>query len=359
MKGRWVLGGIVGAFAGACLLTGAVAGTSKTLQRQTPRQIEAIALDGSRVAYDVSANPNSNCNSVYVWNLISGSVTRVSGKRTCGADETSTGEGVRELALARDRVAWIVNTGGDSESDDYLYTASLPRPKEHWLAMAVRSGPIDPVVVGDWIGGLVGAGKFLGVNRWTTDAQGNVSVARLEAIQARLRMIASGPQTMNAEATDGKQIAVIRADGTVGLYSTAGRLLRVVTPVSAREVAVQGDYLAVLTKADRLAVYNSHSGKLLHSWRMARGATYLDVSSGMAAYAAVRGTNGWRLRTLHVLSLATGKDRIMVTTRSKQPIPPTIMGVQLEPIGLVYATNRDVSTGWVGLLTFRPMKQLR
>lgn len=365
MKRRWILAGVVVACAAALLPAGAATGGPKPLQRSTPRQIEAIAMDGARVAYDVAGGVSDNgrtynCNSVYAWNLVSGTVTRVSGKATCAADTTSTGTGVRELALAGSRVGWIVNTGGDSESDDYLYTASLPRPKEHRLALAVRSGPVDPVVVGDWIGGLVGAGKFLGVNRWTTDAQGNVSVARLHAIQARLRTIASGPQTMKAGSTDGKQIAVLRADGSVGLYSTAGRLLRVVMPASAREVAVRGDYLAVLTKADTLAVYNSHSGKLLHTWRVAKGATYLDVSSGMAAYAAWRFANGWRLRTVHVLSLATGKDRIVVLTKAKGRIPPpAIAGVQLEPIGLVYATNRATSTGRVGLLAFKPMKQLR
>jgi len=298
MRWRLVLGGFV--LAGTLLLAGAATGGPKPLQRGTPRAIEAIAMDGSRVAYDVSGGLNTNgrtytCNSVYVWSLISGTVTRVSGKGTCDADTTSTGAGVRELALAGDRAAWIVNTGGNSESDDDLYTASLPRPKEHRLATATRSGPEDPVVVGDWIGGLVGAGKFLGVNRWSTDSQGNVTSTRLQAIRTGLRTIGSGVDTMKAGATDGKQIAVLRVDGTVGLYSTAGRLVRVVTPTSAKQVAVR----------------------------------------------------------------ATGKDRIVVLTKAKGRIPPpTIIGVQLEPVGLVYATNRATPSGWAGLLTFKPMAQL-
>ena len=91
---------------------------------------------------------------------------------------------------------------------------------------------------------------------------------------------------MDAVSTDGKQVAVLRPDGSVGLYSTAGKLLRVVTPSTAKEAAVRGDYLVVLTKTNTLEVFNSHSGKRLHVWRVAKRAAFLDVSSKLAAYAA-------------------------------------------------------------------------
>jgi hypothetical protein len=366
MKRRWILGGVV-VFTGTLLLAGAATSSSKPLQRGAPRRIEAIAMDGSRVAYDVSGGLSKNdrtyiCNAVHVWNLSSGAVTKVSGKGTCAADTTSTGAGVRELAVAGGRMAWIVNTGGDSESDDELFTASLPNPKEHRLATATRSGPIDPVVVGDWIGGLVGAGSFLGVNRWTTDLQGQVSAVNLEAIKTGLRTIALGLDTMKAGATDGKRIAVMQpdkgpqTDETVALYSTTGRLLFVVTPKSHQEVAIRGDYLAVLTQAQTLKVYNSHSGKLLHTWRVAVGASHLDVSSGLAAYASQRSLTRSYLRIVHVLNLATGKDRVVATTKANGP---GIAGVQLEPIGLVYADNFVTRTGYTGRLVFIPMARLR
>ena len=84
---------------------------------------------------------------------------------------------------------------------------------------------------------------------------------------------------MDAVSTDGKQVAVLRADGSVGLYSTAGKLLRVVTPSTAKEVAVRGDYLVVLTKTNTLEVFNSHSGKRLHIWRVANGAQPTSTSA--------------------------------------------------------------------------------
>jgi hypothetical protein len=366
MKRRWILGGVV-AVAGTLLLAGAATSSSKPLQRSTPRRIEALAMDGSRVAYDVSGGLSKNgrtyiCNAVYVWNLSSGTVTKVSGKGTCAADTTSTGAGVRELALAGGRTAWIVNTGGTSESDDDLYVASLPHPKERHLAAALRTGENGGVLTGDWIGGLVGAKSFLGVNRWTTDSHGDVDSAKLQVIRSGLHTIASGVDTMRAGATDGKQIAVMQpdkgplTDETVALYSTTGQLLRVVTPKSHQEVALSGDYLAVLTRAQTLMVYNSHSGKLLHTWRVAVGAAHLDVSSGLAAYAAQRSLTRPYLRNVHVLSLSTGKDRIVATTKANGP---GIAGVQLEPAGLVYANNYVTRTGYTGALVFMPMARLR
>ena len=52
-----------------------------------------------------------------------------SGKATCGADSTSTGGGVTQIAVAGKRVAWIVNQGGNTESSDSLYTADAARPE--------------------------------------------------------------------------------------------------------------------------------------------------------------------------------------------------------------------------------------
>ena len=89
----------------------------------------------------------------------------MSGKRTYQADTTSTGYGVRELAIAGKRVAWIINQGGNSESDDYLCASSVVKPKERDLGQAMRSGPYSSSP-GDWISGLVGSGSVIAVNRW-------------------------------------------------------------------------------------------------------------------------------------------------------------------------------------------------
>jgi hypothetical protein len=333
-------------------LPGSAATAPRQLRKNLPSRVESLAMQGSRVAYDVAADyaAHRSCNKVYAWNVGTRATTRVSGSRTCDADSTSTGAGVRELAIAGKRVAWIVNQGGNSESDDYLYIARLPKPKEHRLASAIRIGEPGGVLAGPVIGGLVGGGGYFGVNRWTVNEAGTIYSPRLQTIGRGLRTIATGRKTMDAQATDGKRIAVLTRDGVVAIYSTAGRLLFTVTPPSPTEVGLRGDYLAVLTTADTLEVYSSHSGRHLHTWRVSHGARSLDVSSGLAAYAAERAGGGYA-RVIHLLRLSSGRDRVVVTT------PPQIVGVQLEPAGLAYAVN------WIGprasaYLVFVPMSRL-
>ena len=151
-------------------LTGSAAARQAPLPkpktRSTHGRIEALAMDGSRIAYDIAAGLGPKaCNAVFVWNVVRNATTRVSGRETCGADTTSTGAGVRELALAGGRAAWIVNKGGNSESDDYLYTSTVTRSGERIVAAARRNGSVDGVLTGNWIGGLVGSGSVLEIGR--------------------------------------------------------------------------------------------------------------------------------------------------------------------------------------------------
>src|SRR5215470_4380029 len=265
----------------AVLVLASLAGSASARQaplpkpktRTTPGRIEALAMDGSRVAYDVAAGYGATrrCNAVFVWNVVRNAVTKVSGRETCDADSTSTGAGVRELALAGGRAAWIVNQGGNSESGDYLYVSSVARPGEHVLATAFRTGDTSGVLTGNWLGGLVGAGSFLALDHWATDSHGAVTTARLRKVGSRLGDLAEGAETMTARSTDGRQVAVLRADGTVGLYSTHGALLHTVMPSAAAEVALRRDYLAVLTTMRTVEVFNSHSGRKLRTWHVSAG----------------------------------------------------------------------------------------
>src|SRR5437667_4123391 len=115
----------------ALLLPVGAAAHHATKGATTFGEIEALAMDGPLVAYDVGAreNVNARCNKVVVWNVRTGARKKVSGKKTCDADDTSTGAGVAQLAVAGHRGAWIVNQGGNTESDDYLYTSSSGQPK--------------------------------------------------------------------------------------------------------------------------------------------------------------------------------------------------------------------------------------
>jgi hypothetical protein len=347
---------LVGSVALAVLLLGALSGsaarTPPIRQKAAGGQIESISMSGGWIAYDVMARLGAPkpCNKVFVWSPLRGTTTRISGRQTCGADSTSTGAGVRELALAGGRIAWIVNQGGNTESSDHLYVSTVARPHERLVASAFRTGDVSAVLTGNWLGGLVGANDLLAVDHWATDANGDVTTSRLRQVAPRLVDLAEGPGTMLAKSTDGRQVAVLHADGTVALYSSRGVLLRTVTPHLATDVAVRGDYLSVLTGDDTLVVYNSHSGRRLRTWRVAHKASSLDVSNGIATYAAPFPGGGYS-RVVHVRRLKSGRDRVLLTT------PPELIGVELEPAGLGYAFAR-ISPNRPSTLGFVPMSRV-
>jgi hypothetical protein len=153
--------------------------------------------------------------------------------------------------------------------------------------------------------------------------------------------LSDGSDTLTARSTDGRQVAVLRSDGTVGLYSTRGALLRVVNPGPAAEVALRGDLLVVLTTTRTLEVYNSHSGRRLRVWRVPAGSAHLDVSNGLASYAVGH--------TVRVMRLSNGESRVVARTGSE------VTAAQLEPAGLAYAFERPHNTGKV---VFVPMSRL-
>jgi hypothetical protein len=324
---------IMGVFAAAAE-NGATASRSSVIR--TKQDVAEMTMNGSRLVYNLSGTfPHSRCsNKILVRNLRTGGLKRVSGNKTCEDEHGSTGDGVRELAFVGNRFAWIVNFGGNTEFQDYLRTASLPRRRERQLAAAGRFGDIE-VQEGSWIGHLVGSGNLIAVNRWSTDAKGMVKRSELDLVGGNgLRRVGSGAKAIFAESVDSGRIAVLRADGTVGIYDASGKLLLEVAPSSAKEVALRGNDLLILTKTRSLEIYDSRSGALRRSWPVPRGAATLDAYAGLAAYADHPVYSGQRSR-VHVLQLTTGKDVVVGTGIYEGPR----RDVQLEAPGLVYAKN--------------------
>jgi hypothetical protein len=189
---------------------------------------------------------------VLVWNLRTGKTVKVSGKKTAAADSTSTGAGVFQLALAGTRVAWLLNEGGNLEGDDYLFTSSVTKPQEHQVASAIRNGDGCPGrsfshCAGPWLGGVVGSGNLIAANRWTTDGNGVVTAGQLDVLSGtKLKQVAIGASTVQAAVADSGRVAVLRADGSVALYSAAGKPLLTVNP-GAEAIALKGKSLVVAT----------------------------------------------------------------------------------------------------------------
>ena len=336
-------------------LSSAASGAPSGMTKQATGPIKALAMSGSRIAYDVGNARvlGGSGNKVVVWNVLNGKVTKVSGKRTDQADTTSTGYGVRELAIAGKRVAWIINQGGNTESGDYLCVSSVAKPKEWLVAEATRAGPYSSSP-GDWISGLEGSGSVLAANRWHADDQGNVSNARLALLTTSgLKRIATGQETILAQSTDGTRIAVLRSDGAIAIYSTAGKLLLTVTPPATQQfvfrgalIALEGKYLVVLTSKRQLELFDSHTGSLLRTLP-ARGRAKavpqnLDVEAGLAVYTV------WP--DVRVVNLKTGKDRAIGHMRAFRFYYRVF--AQIEPAGVVYAGNVRSTTGTLVFVPF-------
>src|SRR5579862_7292350 len=188
-------------------LAATAAGTtaaSGTKVRHLQAAVGALAIDGSRIAYDASSRDSAHpqANKVLVWNLRTGKTIKVSGPKTAAADSSSTGSGVFQLALAGTRVAWLVNEGGNTEGDDYLFTSSTTKPHEHQVASAIRMGDGCPgrsfsECAGPWLGGVVGSGNLIAANRWTTDGTGAVTAGQLDILNGtRLKQVATGANTV-------------------------------------------------------------------------------------------------------------------------------------------------------------------
>jgi hypothetical protein len=302
--------------------------------RHTRGAVESLAADGAVVAYDVEGDQPGGpvCNRVYAWNLATAHVIKVSGQGTCDADSSSTGAGVPHLAVAGSRVAWITNIGGNSESNDRLFAATLPRPKERKLAAVSRFGDVDCLLTGRTLGGLVGAGRVLAYNLWTT-VVADAGSCRTTTTTGSLRsvgphgttLLRAGLDTLVAADADSGRIAVAHSNGTVGLFSSTGALLQTIGVEPIKEVALSGDRLVVLTKNRRIQVYNAQTGVPGQGRLVAGVAAHLDAGGGIAAYAVGA--------SLHAFRLTTGRDTVVATA------PKGIVGVAVSTRAVVYAYN--------------------
>jgi hypothetical protein len=310
--------------------------------KNTRGSIESLAMDGPRVAYAVAGG--AGCAKVFVGNVRTEGAAVVSGPQTCDADDSSTGAGVRELAIAGLRVAWIVNKGGNTESDYYMYTATLGGARERLVATAFRTGDVDGTLAGAWMNHLVGGGGDIAVNRLTTDTAGTITQASLQRLDGGLSTLVLGRPSLYAVSVDLGCVAILRTDQKVAVYVAASRrLLLTISPSSAKEVVLRKDYAVVLTRTKTLEVYNSHTGALLRTWPVAAGASRLDVHSGIAVYAVGR--------TVFAVRLTDGRDSPIATA------PRAIEGLEIEAPGIVYAYDTFKGLNEVGNLAYMPLSQ--
>jgi hypothetical protein len=209
----------------------------------------------------------------------------------------------------------------------------------------VRTGDVDGTLTGGWIGGLVGGGDRIAVNRWTSDEGGAVATGTLQRIGTRLVTVSAGLATLHAQALDHRRVAVLRATGEIGVYDVdSGGLYVSVKPTSARQVGLRKDSLVVLTRTKTLEIYDSHTGAFVRRWPVTAGASRLDVHSGIAVYAVGR--------SVHALRMSDGRDVVLATA------PRAIEALAIEAAGVVYAYNTVKGIKDVGNLAFVPLAKV-
>jgi hypothetical protein len=255
------------------------------------------------------------------------------------------------LAIAGSRVVSYWKASGNLESDDYLLVSSPASSKGRLVATAARTGQAQcgaagggptPACAGPWLGGLVGSGNRILVNRWTTDTSGAVSNAGLYAVVgSRFKRVVAGPDTVEAVAADSQRVAVLQwrwyvPGRTIHVFSSTGRRLSSVTPKgSPLEVAVSGSNLVVLERSGVLALYNANTGSLRRTFNL-HATQALAVHGNIAVYS--RPTRIVqrivRASAIHALNLSTGKNRVVGRS------PGQIAFAGIDSVGLVYAAGR-------------------
>lgn len=354
--GRALLLLAVGLLSGLALVASAAGTTSKQASKvkQLQQPVGALAVDGDRVAYDLDARDATNLharNKVLVWNVRTGKTVKVSGRKTAVGDRTSTGSGVYQLAIAGKHVAWLLNEGGNLESQDYLFTSSVASPKERQVTSALRTGDTcgggASHCAGPWLGGLVGSGNVIALNRWTTDSQGTVTSGRLDVLSgAKLTSIATGTSTVWAVSSAGGREAVLRPDGSVAVYSSAGSVQVTVSPPSPQAVALSGKNLVVLSKSRKLEVYDAQTGALRQTLSLkGKGPQNLDAQGNIATY-----TSGSSVRAI---SLASGKDSAL------GKLDDRIAFARISSAGLAYAANGVRASFGKSTLAFVPLARVK
>lgn len=345
---------------GMALVAGATGASTGGVKVIRPHGlVAALAFDGGRVAYSAG--------SIVVWTLRSGKTAKVSGRQTAGDGN------VLELAIAGSQVAWHMNAFGNSESDDYLFTSSLSKPKERLAAKAFRYGDAcgaatgPGACVGPWISGVVASGNRILVNRWRTNSTGSITHAGLYALNGtRFTPVATGAGTVRAVAADPKHVAVLHPDGTIGLYSTAGKPQAEVTPsAQAERVALSGHNLVVLEPHGKLALYGTRTGSLRKTFTLHGNPDLLlgqalAVQGNIAVYSTParfsKNTDGESIvseSAIRALNLSNGKDR------SVGRLPGQINLTRINSIGLVYTNNNWTDkNGYENKLVFVPFKQV-
>ena len=346
------------ATAGLLVLAGAAAAAppaGHTLRKSPSGPIEAIAQDGSNVAWFTSGG-SKTCDAVHV--LAPGKPDRslpqpTAGSMTCRWDLT---DGVPQLALATgaSMALWTLHESGPAPFD-YVVAAPIGGPEKQ-IARLAHAGD----GTGKWLGGIAGAGKTLAYS-WD-DVEYIDKLACLSGGSCKMKVADGG---INLVSHSGFT-ALPKAEPALQLAASAGRIayipattvkagrpspsannfVYVVDAVSGAvlarpsvhgipaAIALSPHVVAVLTQRgphDRISWFSAADGTKLGSALVSAGAVPVEfaASDQLVAYRVGR--------TLYGISTSTGRIRVLATTGLNY------LGLSLRNGLLVWAENHGAT----------------
>ncbi len=344
------------ATAGLLALAGSAAAgppTVHTLRKSASGPVEAIAQDGSLVAWLTAGSPT--CDEVHV--LAPGKRDRSlpqpsSSSTTCHWDLY---DGQPQLAVAgRASIAlWTLHESGPTPFD-YVLTAPIGGPERQVAKLAHASNG-----TGDWLGGVAGAGRTLAYS-WD-DVEYVNKLACLSGGSCKQKIADGGIHVVTRtgdeplpQAAPALQLAVSagRIAYIPATVAKAGRPLAsannfvyVVDGASGDPIAraaVSGIPAAIALSPHVLAVLTQRGPRDRISWFSATGGTKLG-NVLVSSHAATQLAAGDQLiayrvnRTLYGVSTATGRIRLL----AKAPSDP--IGLSLGNGQLVWGENHGVT----------------
>lgn len=319
----------------------------------------SVAIDGLHVAY-------ASGGLIHVWNLSTGASSVITGKYGNALHTANASQ----IAIAGKRVAWIKDQQfGNTEEGEKLYTAAMGG-KARLIDHVYRYARDDASQTnGGWIEGVVGSGNVLAVSTWHSNGTVATDQQLSLVTPVGLSPLAGGDGAVVSQAVDGGHIAVLQTSPwstTTGadIYSPGGDPLAEVSLAGAREIALTGNQLVVMTPPPlpTLQIYDWTTGALVHTWPVQGAASvpgpnqaaHVEAYGRLVLYSVYSQYAGGN-ETLHVLDPVTGKDAVVATVKGFGSNREWAIGSR----GLVYVVNSPLNsvTGH-GKLVFVPTAKL-
>lgn len=273
-----------------------------------PGRVEEMAMDGFRVA--IGFHRTGECAQILYWNIAWDYVSKITDEDqiTCGL--TDKGGVIRSVAMAGIRSAWVIH----SRHADRILTSNSTACFDRVLLTLKRKGGAVTSLSGD------GNGLAYALR----NDHGRISA--VGAVQGRrVQPIAKGEGSPVGLSADGTRLAVLNAGGSVDLREK-GTLVRTIQAPGAVAIALRASRLVVLTRNDRLQVFDTQTGTQVHDWSAPAGASHrVDAQFGVAVLTA--GGN------VYAVALETGRTAVLASAG-------TYVRAEIEAPGVAYAVNQ-------------------